>query len=91
MFCVGFLMGEIDINLSDAPDFVNEIFQKIVNEAVHCDSMCFIGNVRGLNSDMQKLGVMKFCEDNEVEFVIDIREEEGIEIFRYLRQRNEID
>ncbi|MFH0712219.1 MAG: hypothetical protein V1889_03850 [archaeon] len=89
--CIDFIREQgIDINLSGVPDFVDEIFQKIVNKAVYCNDTCFVGNVRGLSSDMQKLGTIDSCENNEVEFVIDIRGKEGIEIFRYLRQRNEI-
>ena len=69
---------------SENLDYVK--FQEIVDEAIYCNSTCFVREVRGVSYEMEKLGALDNCEDWEKEFVFDIRGKEAMEIYRYLKE-----
>ena len=74
-----------DIDLSDAPEFLQETFQEVLDEAVYCDGTCFVKNVRGVDPDTQVIEMLESCEAGETEIVAEIRGKEGLEILRYLK------
>ena len=77
----------LSVDLGDAPDFILENFDRVVDEAVYCDGTCFVKDVRGVNPDTQELELLESCDDGEVEFVVDIRGKEGLEIWKWIRAR----
>jgi hypothetical protein len=77
----------LDVDLSDAPNFVRENFQMVVDEAVYCDGTCFVKNIRGIDRETQELEMLESCDSGEVEFVIEIRGKEGVEVLKYLKGR----
>ena len=78
----------LTIDLGDAPNFVKENFQKVVDEAVYCDGTCFVKNVRGVSRETQELEMLESCEDGEVEFAVDIRGKEGLEVLEWMKSRD---
>tara|TARA_B100001964_G_scaffold240974_1_gene312218 strand:- start:1902 stop:2339 length:438 start_codon:yes stop_codon:yes gene_type:complete len=78
----------ISVDLSDAPDFIRENFDAVLDEAVYCDGTCFVKNVRGIDPDTQELEMLESCEDDEVEFAVDIRGKEGLEVLEWMKARN---
>ncbi|MDH3324076.1 MAG: hypothetical protein OEL89_00395 [Candidatus Peregrinibacteria bacterium] len=86
--CIGFLEEHgLNIDLSDAPDFVQEKLQDAINEAVYCKNTCFIRNVRGINPETQELEMLDNCEASEVEIKVEIRGKEGLEILSWIKNR----
>jgi hypothetical protein len=82
------LVGEqqnFETSLDGAPNFVKENFQNIVDEAIYCDGVCFVRNIRGVNYETGELEDLESCDIGEVEFVMEIRGKEGVEILKYLR------
>jgi len=75
------------INLSDAPEFVRENFQKVMDKAIYCDGDCKVRNVRGINKETRELEFLDSCNPGEEEIVIEIRGKEGLEILNYLRTK----
>ena len=80
------LMPEID--LSDAPYFIQDSFNKAFSEAIYCDKTCFIRNFRGVNPDTQEFELLESCEENEVEIKADIRGREAIETLKWLKAKS---
>jgi hypothetical protein len=78
---------DLVVELEDAPDFIKENLQIVVDEAVYCDGTCFVKNVRGVNPQTQELEMLESCEDGEVEFVVDIRGKEGLEVLEWMKAR----
>ncbi|MFH1521480.1 MAG: hypothetical protein ABIF18_00825 [archaeon] len=78
---------ELNIYLEDAPSFVQENFQRILDEVVYCDETCFIRKVRGINFESQELEVLDSCEEGEIELVIEIRGKDAFEIWRWMESR----
>ncbi|MCK5320990.1 hypothetical protein KAJ38_00245 [Candidatus Pacearchaeota archaeon] len=87
--CVDLIRKKIDSKFSDAPDFILENFQKIIDEAVYCDRTCFVRNIRGVNLDTGAFEILDSCRVEEKEIVIEIRGKEGLEILKYLESKNE--
>ena len=86
--CVDFAREQgLDVNLSGAPDFIVDKFQEIVDYSIYCNSTCFVRKVRGASYEMDELGLLDSCNEEETEFVVEIRGREGIEIYRYLKSR----
>jgi len=84
------LVGAVwfDVDLNDAPDFVRENFQAIFDEVVYCDGTCFVKNVRGVDFETGELGDLESCDSDEVEFVMEICGKEGIEILKWMKEKN---
>ena len=80
------LMPEID--LSDAPRFISDNFDKTFNEMIYCNKTCFIRNSRGINPETQKFELLDSCNDNEIEIKVDIRGKEAIEILKWLKTKS---
>lgn len=76
----------LDIDLIDAPDFVRENFQKVFDEAVYCDETCFVKDVRGIDYETGELGKLESCDVGEVEFVMEIRGKEGLEVLKWMKE-----
>ena len=74
-----------DVDLSEMPDFVSENLEGVVDEAIYCDGVCFVRDVRGVDYETQELEMLESCEVGEIEFAIDIRGKEGIEVLKYLK------
>jgi len=79
--------GNFEDSLNDAPDFIKEKAVEILNEVIYCDGVCFVRNVRGIDVDTGEIHENVVCEELEEEFVIEIRGKEGLEIWKYLRDR----
>jgi len=77
----------ISIDLSDAPVFIQENFQRVVHAAVYCNGTCFVKKVRGVNYETQELEMLENCEENEIEIVVEIHGEEAIEAARWMESR----
>jgi len=77
----------LDVNLSETPDFIQEEFQKVADEAIYCDQTCFTKEIRGMDLEIGKLELLESCNSNETEFKIDIHGKEGIEIFKWLKEK----
>lgn len=75
----------LEIDLNDAPIFVRENFQKVLDGVVYCDGSCFVKDVRGVNWETQELEMLDSCENGEVEFVVEIRGKEALEIWRWMK------
>jgi len=76
-----------EIDLSDAPDFIQDNFREIIDEIIYCDGTCFVKNVRGFDYETQGIEMLESCEGGEVEFVIEIRGKEGWEIWKWIREK----
>jgi hypothetical protein len=76
-----------DINLSETPNFIQEEFQKVSDEAIYCDNTCFVKEVRGMDLEIGQLELLESCDSDETEFKIDIHGKEGIEIFKWLKEK----
>ena len=81
---------DLDSELDGAPDFISENLRRVVDEVVYCDGTCFVKEVRGVNPETQELEMLESCEDDEVEFSVDIRGKEGLEILGWMRSRGSI-
>jgi hypothetical protein len=77
----------LDFNLSNMPDLLRSSFQEIIDDAIYCNKTCFVKKIRGINSDTGKLEMLENCEDDENEFVIEIRGKDGIDILKYLSSK----
>jgi len=75
------------VDLEGAPDFVKENYEAIRNEAIYCDGNCFIKNIRGVDYATQELENLESCDVGEVEFVMEIRGEDGIALLRWMKSR----
>ena len=82
-------IGELDINLDEAPDFVRDNFQKIFNEVVYCDNTCFVKNVRGVNLESMEMEMLESCDSDETEFVVEIRGKDAFEIWKWMESQRE--
>ena len=78
----------MSVDLGDAPDFIRDNFDAILDEAVYCDGTCFVKEVRGIDPETQELEMLENCEDGEVEFAVDIRGKEGLEVLEWMKARN---
>jgi len=74
-----------EIDLSNAPEFLQEKFQEVLDEAVYCDGTCFVKEIRGVDPETQELEMLESCEVGETEVVAEIQGKEGLEILRYLK------
>lgn len=84
--CVDYIVTSgMKFNLSNAPGFVRENFQKVFDEVIYCDESCFVRNVRGVNLETQELEMLSSCEDGEIEFVMEIRGKEALEVWKWTR------
>ena len=88
--CTDLITEEIDNDFSDAPDFIQENFQKIIEEIVYCDGTCFMKNIRGMNLDTGEFEMLDSCKIEEKEIVIEIRGKDGLEIWKYLEGREDL-
>ncbi|MCK4650277.1 hypothetical protein KAT36_03525 [Candidatus Pacearchaeota archaeon] len=75
-----------DIDLEGAPNFVQDNFQKVFDEVIYCDRTCFIRSIRGFNYKTQEIEMLDSCLDSEVEFVVEIRGKEGLEVWEWMRK-----
>lgn len=73
----------LEIDLSDAPIFIQDNFQKILNEVVYCDKSCFVRSVRGFDYETQKIKMLDSCKVGEVELVAEIRGKDAWEIWKW--------
>ena len=78
----------LEVDLSDVPDFIRENFQDILDEVVYCDGTCFVKNVRGFDYESQEIEMLESCEIGEVEFAVEIRGKEGLEIWKWMKNRD---
>lgn len=76
------------VDLSDAPVFVQENFQRAIDEIVYCETTCFAKNVRGIDFETQELQMLENCENGEVEIAVDIHGKEGLAIMKWLKARD---
>ncbi len=83
------LVNEIGsgLGLESMPDFISKNFQNLLDEVIYCNSTCFVKRVRGIDYEAVELEMLDECEENENEFVIEIRGKEGLEILEYLNKR----
>jgi hypothetical protein len=72
--------------IKDAPVFIREKFDSILDAAVYCESTCFAGKVRGIDYETGSIEDLANCEDGEEEFVMEIRGSEGIEILEWMKE-----
>jgi len=79
--------NDLTVDLGDAPDFIVENFQKVLDEAIYCDETCFVKDVRGVNAETQELEMLESCNDGETEFAVDIRGKEGLEVLEWMKAR----
>ena len=82
--CVDKIMGEVDLDIGDAPDFVKNNFDKVVDKAVYCDKTCFVKDVRGLNFESGEFEMLDSCNFEEEEIVIEIRGKDCLKVWKYL-------
>ena len=75
----------LEINLSDAPIFIQENFQKVLDEVVYCNGTCFVRDVRGFNYETQEIVMLDNCDAGEIEFAIEIRGKEGLDLWKWTR------
>jgi len=73
------------VDLSDAPDFIKENYQKIIDESISCDGTCFVRDVRGINKETQDLEDLKSCEEGEIEVKMDIGAKEGLALYNWAK------
>jgi len=74
-----------DIDLSDAPEFIQGKFQEVLDKVVYCDGTCFVKNVRGIDPETQAIEMLESCNEGEVEIVAEIRGKEGLEILKWMK------
>lgn len=79
----------ISVDLSDAPAFIQENFQRVIDAAVYCDGTCFVKKIRGINYETLELEMLKSCEEYEVEIVAEIHGNEAIETARWMRSQKD--
>ncbi len=92
--CVDYaiLLGsEIDLNetvniLDTAPDFIQENFQRALDEIIYCDESCFVRSVRGVNLETSEIETLDSCEDGEIEITADVRGKEALEIWKWMKK-----
>lgn len=75
-----------DEMLVDAPDFVKENFDRVLDSVVYCEQNCFVGRVRGINYETGELEGLEYCEEGEDEFVMQIHGDEGLEILAWMEK-----
>ncbi len=85
--CTDLIRGEIAEDFSDAPDFIQENFQKVIEEIVYCDGNCFVRDVRGIDLETGEFEMLDSCRVEEKEIVIGIRGKDGLEIWKYLENK----
>ena len=74
-----------EINMSDAPIFIQDSFSKALDESIYCEDTCFIRNFRGVNPDTQEFELLEKCEEGEIEIKMDIRGKEAIDTLKWLK------
>ena len=83
--CLDFVgKSGMKVELEGAPDFLQKNFDDIVDEAIYCENVCYIGDVRGVDFETQELLDLESCEEGEFEFLMEIRGKEGIEILKFV-------
>ena len=76
-----------EVDLSEIPSFVQEEFRKVADEAIYCDGTCFTKEIRGMDLEIGSLELLESCDSDEIEFKIDIRGKEGIEILKWVKEK----
>ena len=88
------LADEYDVDLAaeldDAPDFIKDSFQEVIDESVYCNGTCFVKEIRGIDYDTKALEYLENCEVGEVEFVVEIRGKEGLEVWNWMKERESV-
>jgi len=74
--------------LNGAPKFVRNTFEEMLTETIYCDKVCFIREVRGINTETQELEMLESCYDGETEITVDIRGKEALEVYQWFKNRN---
>ncbi len=86
--CINFFQDKMQkTNLSDAPIFLQEKIQSVMNEAIYCNKTCFVRNIRGINLETQKLEMLKSCNSGESEIKVDINGKKGLGILMWLKKQ----
>jgi len=75
------------IDIDDAPEFLREKLQEILDEVVYCDTTCFVKDVRGINVETMEIEYLDSCESGETEIALDIRGKDGLEILDYIKSK----
>ena len=72
-------------NISELPKFARDKFKILSDEAVFCDGICRIKNVRGVDFKTYELKELEFCEEGEKEILIKIHGKEAIQVWDYIK------
>ena len=88
--CIDLMTERIESELSDAPSFIQEKFEGVIEEVVYCDKSCFLKSIRGINLETGEFEMLDSCEAKEKEIIIEIRGKEGLEILRYLVKEKKV-
>jgi hypothetical protein len=83
--CLDFFNFSDDM-VDDAPAFIKENFNNVLDSSLYCNGSCFLGKVRGVNYETGELEELESCLDNEREILMEIRGKEGIEILQWMRK-----
>lgn len=74
-----------NINFNSAPTILSESVNRVINESIYCDGVCFVRETRSVNSTSDKFEFLDSCFENETEIVADIRAKDAVQLFRWIR------
>ncbi|MCK5450118.1 hypothetical protein KAI32_04575 [Candidatus Pacearchaeota archaeon] len=81
--CVNLIGDE----LSDAPLFIQENFNRVIYDIVYCEGHCFLRDVRGVNLETGELEILDSCKFGDKEILIEIRGKDGLEIWKWFESQ----
>jgi len=77
----------IDLDLVDAPAFVRENYEMLIEEVVFCDGYCGLRDVKGFDIENWEMARVDSCAEGEKEILIEIRGKDALGIWAYLDGR----
>jgi hypothetical protein len=81
------VLGDLNLDTEEMPNFIKEKVDEVLSKALYCDGSCMVRDLRGINLETNELEMLESCNSGEEEIVIEIRGKEGLEIWKYLKSR----
>jgi len=73
--------------LEEAPEFIREKFEEVINNGIRCEKNCLVKDIRGINKETHEFEFLESCNADEKEVTLEIRGREGLEIYNFLKEQ----
>ena len=84
--CLDVFNISLDV-LEDSPEFVKMKVGNILERTISCEGTCFVRITKGINFESGELEGLGSCGGNEEEILMEIRGKEGLEVMKWMKNR----